>query len=288
MTIRQFAALCACNPQTLRYYDRADLLKPARVDPWTGYRSYKEEQARGFVKIRNLQKAGFTIGEIRELLDKDQPAVLEALDGKLREAARRLREIREIRQSYQTEMDRMQGRIIGAARDKVLKAMAAFEAMEEFGISRARSDAVVRRVEGGGFRPDAPQKPEGTADTGPTKAELLRALRSGGEYALIFEKQGWERARDILPEFPALEDGGDYALYFERPGEEEAQIAFANVLTDLLGERCTGKGYPIRLQCDAGPSADGLNHIRMYKRRLPVGAGTAGTGEIHPTKSRLY
>ncbi len=285
MTIRQFAALCACNPQTLRYYDRVDLLKPARVDPRTGYRSYEEEQALSFVKIRNLQKAGFTIGEIRELLDKDQPAVLEALDGKLREAARRLREIREIRQSYQTELDRMQGKIIGAARDKVLKAMAAFDAMEEFGVSRARYDAVVRRVEGADFRPDAPQKPEGTADNGPTKAELLRALRSGGEYELIFEKQGWERAKDILPEFPALEDGGDYALYFERPGGEETQIAFANVLTDLLGERCTGKGYPIRLQCDAGPSADGLNHIWMYKRRLPVGAGSARTGEFHPTTS---
>ena len=36
MTIRQFALLCGCNPQTLRYYDRVDLLKPARVDPRTG------------------------------------------------------------------------------------------------------------------------------------------------------------------------------------------------------------------------------------------------------------
>ncbi len=79
MTIRQFAALCSCNPQTLRYYDRVGLLKPAKVDPWTGYRSYEEEQALSFVKIRSLQKAGFTIGEIRELLDKDHPAVLEAL-----------------------------------------------------------------------------------------------------------------------------------------------------------------------------------------------------------------
>ena len=284
MTIRQFAALCSCNPQTLRYYDRVGLLKPARVDPWTGYRSYEEGQALSFVKIRSLQKAGFTIGEIRELLDRDHPAVLKALNGKLREAERRLREIREIRQSYQTEMDQMQGRIIGEAREKVLKAMAAFDAMEEFGISRAKYNAVVRRVEGAGFRPDAPQKPEGTADTGPTKAELLRALRSGGEYALIFEKHGWERAKDILPEFPALEDGSDYALYFERPGEEE-QIAFGNVLMDLLGERCAGKGYPMRLQCDAGPSPDGLNHIWMYKRRMPFDAGTAGIGEINPTTS---
>ena len=38
MTITDFARLCGCNPQTLRYYDRMELLKPARVDPWSGYR----------------------------------------------------------------------------------------------------------------------------------------------------------------------------------------------------------------------------------------------------------
>ena len=58
MTIKIFAELCDCNPQTLRYYDSVGLLKPAEVDSWTGYRYYNEEQAVTFVKIRNLQKAG--------------------------------------------------------------------------------------------------------------------------------------------------------------------------------------------------------------------------------------
>ena len=68
MTIKNFARLCGCNPQTLRYYDRVDLLKPAKVDPWSGYRFYEEEQALTFVKIKNLQTAGFTIEEIRALI----------------------------------------------------------------------------------------------------------------------------------------------------------------------------------------------------------------------------
>ena len=72
MTIKEFARLCGCNPQTLRYYDHVDLLKPVKVDPWTGYRYYDEEHALAFVKIKNLQKAGFTIDEIKELLDKDK------------------------------------------------------------------------------------------------------------------------------------------------------------------------------------------------------------------------
>ena len=45
MTIRTFARLCGCNPQTLRYYDRVGLLRPARVDEQSGYRFYDEKQA---------------------------------------------------------------------------------------------------------------------------------------------------------------------------------------------------------------------------------------------------
>lgn len=38
MTIKEFARLCDCNPQTLRYYDRVDLLKPQKVNRWSEYR----------------------------------------------------------------------------------------------------------------------------------------------------------------------------------------------------------------------------------------------------------
>lgn len=65
MTIKEFSKLCGCNPQTLRYYDRENLLKPVKVDEWSGYRFYEEEQAITFVKIKNLQKARFSIEEIR-------------------------------------------------------------------------------------------------------------------------------------------------------------------------------------------------------------------------------
>jgi len=32
MTILEFARLCGTSTQTLRYYDRIELLKPSRVD----------------------------------------------------------------------------------------------------------------------------------------------------------------------------------------------------------------------------------------------------------------
>ena len=59
ITIQGFAKLCGCNTQTLRYYDRIGLLAPAKVDEWTGYRYYEEDQAMRFVKIKNLQQADF-------------------------------------------------------------------------------------------------------------------------------------------------------------------------------------------------------------------------------------
>lgn len=69
MTIKEFARLCGCTTQTLRYYDHQNLLKPVRVDDSSGYRYYDKDQALTFVKIKNLQKAGFLIEEIKELLD---------------------------------------------------------------------------------------------------------------------------------------------------------------------------------------------------------------------------
>jgi DNA-binding transcriptional MerR regulator len=86
MTIKEFARLCGCNPQTLRYYDRMELLKQVKVDSWTGYRYYEDEQALDFVKIKNLQTAGFTIEEIRGLSDASNEEIYSAFEEKIKEA----------------------------------------------------------------------------------------------------------------------------------------------------------------------------------------------------------
>ena len=83
MTIKEFASLCGCNAQTLRYYDKIDLLKPVKVDPWSGYRFYEKSQAVDFIKIKNLQAADFTIEEIKALLTLPDQQVYEAFDRKI-------------------------------------------------------------------------------------------------------------------------------------------------------------------------------------------------------------
>ena len=134
MTIKEFARLCGCNPQTLRYYDHVDLLKPVKVDQWSGYRYYDEDQALAFVRIKNLQKAGFTIDEIKELLDKDNHVIYKAFDAKIAEEVKRLQEIKAIQKSYQTEMDQIQEKI-NEARKKITQAMREYDPTEEFEIS---------------------------------------------------------------------------------------------------------------------------------------------------------
>ena len=133
MTIKQFALLCGCNPQTLRYYDHVDLLKPVKVDQWSGYRYYDEDQALVFVKIKNLQAAGFAIDEIRELLDKDTLAIYTALEAKVIEQEKRLQEIKKIQMSYKAEMDSMRKKL-ETIQEEVRKSMEQYDPMEEFGV----------------------------------------------------------------------------------------------------------------------------------------------------------
>ena len=96
ITIQGFAKLCGCNAQTLRFYDRIGLLTPAKVDSWTGYRYYEEEQTIRFVKIKNLQRADFSIEEIKTLLEAGDDSLMQAFERKIAEQRKKLEQIREI------------------------------------------------------------------------------------------------------------------------------------------------------------------------------------------------
>ena len=72
--IGRFARLSGLSIGALRHYDELDLLRPADVDRFTGYRRYRAEQleiARTIGRLRDLE---VPIDEIRELLGTDDPA----------------------------------------------------------------------------------------------------------------------------------------------------------------------------------------------------------------------
>ena len=69
--IGRFARLSGLSIGALRHYDELDLLRPADVDRFTGYRRYRPEQlelARAIGRLRDLE---VPIEEIRELLGTD-------------------------------------------------------------------------------------------------------------------------------------------------------------------------------------------------------------------------
>ena len=73
LTIQKFAQFCHCTAQTLRYYDRIDLLKPRKFVESNHYRLYDPEQAVDFFLIKELQRVGFSIREIKVILLENAP-----------------------------------------------------------------------------------------------------------------------------------------------------------------------------------------------------------------------
>jgi MerR family mercuric resistance operon transcriptional regulator len=68
LTCGQLAKSAGVNVETLRYYERRGLMpKPARAS--SGYRLYTSDAVRRLRFIKRAQALGFTLDEIRELLD---------------------------------------------------------------------------------------------------------------------------------------------------------------------------------------------------------------------------
>lgn len=77
--------------KVLRFYDNVGLLKPAWVDPSSGYRYYRIGQANHAEAIRILRSVEMPIDEIKELRANDSPDITrKLLDGHRRRLAERL------------------------------------------------------------------------------------------------------------------------------------------------------------------------------------------------------
>ncbi|MGX9890592.1 MerR family transcriptional regulator [Streptomyces sp. NPDC002276] len=67
LTIGAFARACRLSPKALRLYDELELLRPARVDPDTGYRYYAVEQLERARLVAWLRRLGMPLASIREV-----------------------------------------------------------------------------------------------------------------------------------------------------------------------------------------------------------------------------
>ncbi|NTU89756.1 MAG: MerR family transcriptional regulator, partial [Actinobacteria bacterium] len=76
--IGEFSKMSKTTVKTLRYYDEVGLLKPKRVDDFTGYRFYTTDQLVRLHHIQALRQIGLSIDEIRLIMSgRDASAIMQ-------------------------------------------------------------------------------------------------------------------------------------------------------------------------------------------------------------------
>lgn len=98
LKIGEFSRMMQVTVKTLRHYEQKGLLLPDEVDEWTGYRYYTIDQMQRLNSIRDLQRLGFSLDEIRDLYeDTSHEPSLHQLDGKIQDTECQLRVLMERR-----------------------------------------------------------------------------------------------------------------------------------------------------------------------------------------------
>lgn len=295
ISINEFAKLCSCSTQTLRYYDRVGLLSPARVDEWTLYRYYEPVQAMDFVKIKSLQQADFSIAEIKKLLTMSDEEVFAAFEQKIAAQEAKLERMIQIQKTYLREKNIMQ-RLIDSISGFVLKAMGGKEELWEFGLREADAERVARLVQ------DFIEKQLSQALPGEEKISMLvdeelvhgadnvcrcideldaipaHSVILGGEelsgeelfdrqqHNCLWECSGWAHVRDFIDSIPPLENDGEYTFAFELEEDKYREDVSFPML--MLGAMLLRKGEnKLMLGCSVEKSPDGVNRFALLKKR---------------------
>jgi DNA-binding transcriptional MerR regulator len=69
-SIGDFARHGRVSVRMLRHYDAIGLLRPARVDPFTGYRGYEAGQLSRLNRVVALKDLGFTLEQVASIIDE--------------------------------------------------------------------------------------------------------------------------------------------------------------------------------------------------------------------------
>ena len=294
ITIQGFAKLCGCNTQTLRYYDRIGLLAPAKVDEWTGYRYYEEDQAMRFLKIKNLQQADFSIEEIRPLLEENEDRLVEAFERKIDEQKQKLERIRKIQRSYLKETMDMQN-MIRTITDFVEGRMADPRLWKEFGLDDAQETEInakvhemladwlteIRNASGEMAQSMAKEQAnvmknvvDELVSGNPDQKDVLMTVSKEdntmentipADAEKVFERSDWAHISDWLAEVPDLSDGKQNFFEFKvRDDSPAADAAFPTLVLAVMAVKYGAMNGG--MTCNVGRSSDGINHFTLYRK----------------------
>lgn len=190
LKIGDFSQLGQVSVRTLHHYDERGLLKPARIDDWTGYRFYSVEQLPRLNRILALKDLGFSLDQIGRLVDDDVPA--EQLRGMLA--------------LKQAEIERQ----LSAGRTRLLRVEARLRQIEQEG-EPSPYEVVLKKT--------APQTVASTRTTVPT-LEDMPTIRCD-LYDELYESLERRRVEPGTPEYALYHT----VEYMDRDIDMEAAVA---------------------------------------------------------------
>lgn len=109
LTIGEFSRLGRVSPRMLRHYDALGLLCPDQVGE-NGYRYYRQEQLARLLQIQRLQKYGFRLSEVAELLSLSDEELLPRLHRRRLDAHYEIHLMQERVRELEADILRMEGR----------------------------------------------------------------------------------------------------------------------------------------------------------------------------------
>lgn len=86
MKIGEFAKACGVSVSALRYYDEQGVLSPVYIDKFTGYRYYSRGQTEVCRRISMLKDAGFSLAEIKSIMQASGDEVIREIFGRKKAA----------------------------------------------------------------------------------------------------------------------------------------------------------------------------------------------------------
>ena len=295
ITIQGFARLCGCNTQTLRYYDRIGLLAPAKVDEWTGYRYYEEEQAMLFVKIKNLQQADFTIEEIKSLLPGDDDLLMAAFERKIWEQKQKLATIQKIQRSYLKEamdmrnmineyLNFVEGRMVkselweelGLAGEQETETRANVNAMFADWISQCRSagEEIAKQMNGQDLavmKNIMEKLKDGNLEGHSLIMSVFGDTNNPAEQIPedaqnIFECSEWEHVSEWIREIPETLGNGKKNFFLFKVKEDScvSDPGFPTLMLAVMASRYNAMNGG--MFCNIGLSDDGKNHFTLLQK----------------------
>lgn len=108
-TISEMARFFNISSQTLRYYDKIGLYKPAFVDRETGYRYYSYEQFFTLSLIIQLKKLNFSLEDIQKYSDVKNITYLEKiLENEQKMIEQQMEELQKLKEKNQSMLRRIQ------------------------------------------------------------------------------------------------------------------------------------------------------------------------------------